>query len=120
MQEFTNTQSLPSPRTAVRGLCRAPSMNVLDSRESYGVYYTPPAVVRLIVPPLLRRLLAGRTPRRAAGLTVLDPACGGGAFLVGAYRFLLRWYRERYREADHRHLVRDSRGAWQLRPAERE
>ena len=47
-----------------------------DLRARHGIYYTPP--------PLTRRLLALAT---AAGVDwttcrVLDPACGGGAFLI--------------------------------------
>lgn len=29
-------------------------------------------------------------------MRVLDPACGSGSFLLGAYEFLLRWYRDAY------------------------
>ena len=27
---------------------------------------------------------------------MLDPACGSGSFLLGAYQFLLDWHRDRY------------------------
>ncbi len=32
----------------------------------------------------------------AAKLTVLDPACGSGSFLIGAYQHLLDWYLAQY------------------------
>ncbi|NLA39715.1 MAG: restriction endonuclease subunit R, partial [Methanomicrobiales archaeon] len=35
------------------------------------------------------------------GITILDPACGSGSFLLGAYQFLLNWHRDWYIE----HLV---------------
>ena len=36
------------------------------------------------------------TPKEAANLRILDPACGSGSFLIGAYQFLLDWHRDRY------------------------
>jgi type I restriction-modification system DNA methylase subunit len=32
------------------------------------------------------------TPREAAKLRILDPACGSGSFLLGAYEYLLEWH----------------------------
>ena len=46
-----------------------------EERHELGQYYTPPAVVDLIT----------RLTVRTADDTVLDPACGSGGFLVGAY-----------------------------------
>ncbi|MDX1948784.1 MAG: N-6 DNA methylase [Pirellulaceae bacterium] len=51
-------------------------------RRATGVYYTPPEVVRDIVALTLEPLAEAR-PR------LLDPACGAGAFLVAACRFLV-------------------------------
>lgn len=48
-----------------------------DRRER-GAYYTPLEVVACICREVLAR---GRTPK-----AVLDPACGGGEFLIGMYR----------------------------------
>ena len=31
-----------------------------------------------------------------APLRILDPACGSGSFLLGAYEYLLRWYLDYY------------------------
>jgi len=36
------------------------------------------------------------TPKRVSKLRILDPACGSGSFLVGAYRRLLDYHREWY------------------------
>jgi len=60
-------------------------------------------------------------------LRVLDPACGSGSFLLGAYQHLLDWYRERYIEdGPQRHargrsprLFRGPGGEWRLTTAER-
>ncbi len=38
----------------------------------------------------------GMTPGQAAKLRILDPACGSGSFLIGAYQYLLDWHRDWY------------------------
>jgi hypothetical protein len=68
--------------------------NSREARKAGGVYYTPAYIVDYIVKNTVGKLLTGRTPGRAAGsLRILDPACGSGAFLLGAYQFLLDWHR---------------------------
>lgn len=66
------------------------------ARRSGGSYYTPTYLVDDIVARTLTPVLAGRSAGELAGLRILDPACGAGAFLLGAYRFLLRWYLSHY------------------------
>jgi len=41
------------------------------------------------------------TPKQVAKLRILDPACGSGSFLIGAYQYLLDFHRDYY-EKDHR------------------
>jgi len=36
------------------------------------------------------------TPKRVSALRILDPACGSGSFLIGAYQYLLDWHRDWY------------------------
>jgi methylase of polypeptide subunit release factors len=62
------------------------------ARHANGVYYTPRHIVDTIVERTLAPLLAGATPERALQLRVLDPACGSGAFLLGAARYLMDWH----------------------------
>jgi len=38
------------------------------------------------------------TPKEAARLRILDPACGSGSFLLGAYQYLLDWHIQWYSE----------------------
>jgi hypothetical protein len=63
-----------------------------EVRKSGGVYYTPSYVVDYIVQNTLGKLLEGKTPNDAAKVRVLDPACGSGSFLLGAYQHLLDWH----------------------------
>ena len=36
------------------------------------------------------------TPKQVEKLRILDPACGSGSFLIGAYQYLLDWHRDWY------------------------
>ncbi|MBI2472794.1 MAG: Eco57I restriction-modification methylase domain-containing protein [Planctomycetes bacterium] len=36
------------------------------------------------------------TPKQVSKLKILDPACGSGSFLLGAYQYLLDWHRDWY------------------------
>ena len=49
------------------------------------------------------KLLEGKKPGprgSASKLRILDPACGSGSFLLGAYQYLLNWHRDRYEKDD--------------------
>lgn len=67
-----------------------------EVRKAGGVYYTPTYIVDYIVKNTVGKLLEGKTPASAADLRVLDPACGSGSFLIGAYQYLLDWHRDQY------------------------
>ena len=72
-----------------------------EVRKAGGVYYTPTYIVDYIVRQTVGRLLAGHTPDPTgptSRLRVLDPACGSGSFLLGAYQFLLDWHLAGYRK----------------------
>lgn len=71
-----------------------------EVRKAGGVYYTPTYIVDYIVRNTLGKLLEGKTPKEAAQLKVLDPACGSGTFLIGAYQYLLDWHLKWYIEND--------------------
>lgn len=63
-----------------------------DVRRAEGVYYTPTQVVRHIVDEVLDPLLRDGSLESVSELTILDPACGSGSFLVAAYEKLVDWY----------------------------
>jgi len=67
-----------------------------EVKKAGGVYYTPTYIVDYIVQNAVGKLLDGANPKQAARLCILDPACGSGSFLIGAYQYLLNWHREWY------------------------
>ncbi|MDR3233306.1 MAG: N-6 DNA methylase [Planctomycetaceae bacterium] len=70
-----------------------------EVRKAGGVYYTPQYIVDYIIRETVGTKL--RPPLftlHSSLLTILDPACGSGSFLVGAYTFLLDYYLSYYTE----------------------
>ena len=67
-----------------------------EVRKAGGVYYTPTYIVDYIVKNTVGKICDGKTPRQISPLHILDPACGSGSFLLGAYQYLLdyhlNWY----------------------------
>jgi len=101
-----------------------------EVRKAGGVFYTPTFIVTYIVINTLGKLLnpdpeqftaksaknakdlknlsdlsglrgsKKLTPVEVAKLKVVDPACGSGTFLLGAYQYLLDWHLKWYVEND--------------------
>jgi hypothetical protein len=98
-----------------------------EVRKTGGVYYTPTYIVDYIVQHTVGRLLEGKTPKEAAKLKVLDPACGSGSFLIGAYQHLLDWHLkwyvangpESWAKGKNATLRPNSLGQWRLTIKER-
>lgn len=107
-----------------------------EVRKAGGVYYTPTYIVSYIVRQTLGPLVEGRTPKQIEKLRVLDPACGSGSFLLGAFEFLLDWHLRYYTAHDpavwakkknppiyetapNAHGIGRGSGNWQLTTAER-
>jgi len=95
-----------------------------EVKKAGGVYYTPTYIVDYIVKNTVGKLLGDSegatsgaadsasdvgvvrepplrtakkiTPKEASTLRILDPACGSGSFLIGAYQYLLDWHLEWY------------------------
>ena len=73
-----------------------------EVRKAGGVYYTPEYIVAHIVKNTAGNLLEGKSPQAVADISILDPACGSGSFLLGAYRYLLDWHLEWYKNEKER------------------
>ena len=69
-----------------------------EVQKAGGVYYTPPYIVRYIVKQTIGKKVEGKTPEQVAKMHFVDPACGSGSFLVGAYQYLLDWHLNYYLE----------------------
>jgi type I restriction-modification system DNA methylase subunit len=94
-----------------------------EVRKAGGVYYTPTYIVDYIVKNTVGELLKDRDPEslKTVPLRVLDPACGSGSFLIGAYQYLLDWYLDWYVQHDPSRWSRgknppiyEVRNGWQL------
>ncbi len=107
-----------------------------DVRKAGGVYYTPTYIVNYIVAQTVGPLVAGKIPKQVEKLRILDPACGSGSFLLGAYEFLLDWHLRYYlandpaawakkknppiyETAPNAHGIGQGSGNWQLTTVER-
>ena len=93
-----------------------------EVRKAGGVYYTPSYIVDYIIKNTLGKLLEGKSPSEAAKIRVLDPACGSGSFLLGAYQCLLDWHLDWYVNNDPETqarkkqppVFRGKQGEWRL------
>ena len=102
-----------------------------EVKKAGGVYYTPAYIVEYIVKHTVGALCEGpstgsgqgKTPKQIAKLTILDPACGSGSFLIGAYRYLLNyhcdWYVKDGPEKHRKELFQAASGEWRLTTQEK-
>jgi hypothetical protein len=67
-----------------------------ETRKVGGVYYTPSYIVDYIVENTVGKAVEGKTPEEVSKIKILDPSCGSGSFLIGAYQFLLDWHLRYY------------------------
>lgn len=63
-----------------------------EVRKAGGVYYTPQYVVDYVVKTTVEKLIQGKTPKQIEKLRILDPACGSGSFLIGAFQCLIDYH----------------------------
>jgi hypothetical protein len=93
-----------------------------EVRKAGGVYYTPTYIVDYIVKNTVGKIVGaaprgrpekdgeeivgatrrgrpiGLTPQQISKIRILDPACGSGSFLLGAYQYLLDYHRDWYQK----------------------
>ena len=67
-----------------------------EVRKAGGVYYTPQYIVDYIVKNTVGKLIEGKTPKEISKIKILDPACGSGSFLIGAFQYLLDYHKDYY------------------------
>lgn len=72
-----------------------------EVKKAGGVFYTPNYIVEYIVENTVGELLKGKTPNKVSDLRIVDPACGSGSFLLGAYQKLLDWHLKYYDNMDN-------------------
>ena len=104
------------------------SVDNLETRKAQGSYYTPEYIVRYIVDQTLGRYLygtynghpdgvpiPGENPKRlddidgsngSPVLTILDPACGSGSFLINAYHVLEKFYESEIAQIEYERVRR--------------
>ena len=98
-----------------------------EVRKAGGVYYTPSYIVAYIVANTLGKLVEDKTPEQVSQLRVVDPACGSGSFLLGAFQYLLDWHEVWYLANDpgkwakgkQPALLPTEGGDWKLTTAEK-
>jgi predicted type IV restriction endonuclease len=101
-----------------------------EVRKAGGVYYTPVYIVDYIVKNTVGKLVEGKKAGPGGGvshLRILDPACGSGSFLIGAYQFLLDWHRNEHMKNDPGkwskgktpRIYQSHKGEWRLTTEER-
>lgn len=94
-----------------------------EVKKAGGIYYTPDYIVKYIVENTVGKLCENKTLKQIEKLKILDPACGSGSFLLGAYTYLLDYHRDWYVENNperHRNKIYQGRGGqWFLTIAEK-
>jgi len=103
-----------------------------EVKKAGGVFYTPTYIVEYIVKQTVGKMVEGKSPEELAGKTgdhtgsplrIVDPACGSGSFLLGAYQCLLdhclNWYLAHRDEKQAKGRIYESAKGWRLTTAEK-
>ena len=94
-----------------------------EVKKAGGVYYTPAYIVDYIVKNTVGKLCEGKSPKQISGLRILDPACGSGSFLIGAYSYLLDhhgdWYVTDGPQKHTKEIYQGAGGHWYLTTQEK-
>ncbi|MDQ3283101.1 MAG: N-6 DNA methylase, partial [Acidobacteriota bacterium] len=71
------------------------SLMAADERAASGSFYTPKEIVDVLTERAIREWLGDGGVGKLATITIVDPACGSGAFLLSALGAIERLWRER-------------------------
>ncbi|MFA7675605.1 MAG: N-6 DNA methylase, partial [Endomicrobiia bacterium] len=91
-----------------------------EVKKAGGVYYTPEYIVNYIVKNTVGEKIKGLTPKEIEKIKILDPACGSGSFLIGAYQYLLDYHLAYYTDEKNLQksiklkLIRETRNGYIL------
>ena len=67
-----------------------------EQRKLLGIHYTPEAVVEYIVCHSLRPYFGGMDSKSVRNISIVDPACGAGLFLLKAFELLCSLWEQRF------------------------
>ena len=79
-----------------------------EVRKAGGVYYTPEYIVEYIVKQTVGKLTESKSPKEIEKIKIVDPACGSGSFLIGAYQYLLDYHKNYYAKNKKSWSLKDS------------
>lgn len=93
-----------------------------DGKKGQGAFYSPSQIVNYILVNTLKKLFVGKTAKEVESIKVVDPSCGAGVFLLGAYQVLLDWHLKWYLKDDcakwskkkEPRILRKSSNSWNL------
>ncbi|RKX66338.1 hypothetical protein DRP44_04390, partial [candidate division TA06 bacterium] len=98
-----------------------------EVKKAGGVYYTPKYIVDYIVKNTVGEAIKGKTPKQIEKIKILDPACGSGSFLLGAYQYLLNYHLYWYSKQENLEkslqrgkIIQTSSGSYQITVAEKQ
>lgn len=81
-----------------------------EVKKAGGVYYTPRYIADYIIQNTLGEKLASLSLKEAEKITICDPACGSGSFLIRAYKYLMDWYLTQYLKDEQKIATYKKRG----------
>ncbi len=73
-----------------------------EVKKAGGVYYTPEYIVDYIVEQVVGSMIEDKSPDELGNIKIIDPSCGSGSFLVGAYSYLLKYALDYYNDGRHK------------------
>ncbi len=86
-----------------------------DKRDNRDVVATPKEIVKKIIDDSLPQILSGKDIKQILKLNILDSCCGSGAFLIGAYQYLIDEIREiLISNKDKRYVYEGKGNSWFL------